>query len=1124
MQKFCELLCDAQQRWKKTIRIMKLTTGFILFAIFTASAVNTYSQNTRLNLNLKDATIVDIFREIERNSEFGFFFKSEEMNLEKRQSVSASNATIDEVLRKVLDDNYSYKILDKNIVVTKGSLEATIQGSRVSGKVTDSSGVPIPGASVVVKGTTTGVTTDNDGNFSLTLPADAKTLVFSFLGMRTQEITIANKTLINLVMQEEAIGLDEIVTIGYGTIKKRDLTGSVGSISKKDIGDRTASSVGALIQGKVAGVDVSRDKIRVRGVTSLNNTDPLVVIDGFQGVSMSSINTNDVESIEVLKDASSTAIYGARGANGVILITTKNGKTGPLKVNINAFTGFGTTPKRYDMLNASQYIDYAKDALTNAKMKITDRLNSAEVRKDVTNWQNEIFQVSKASEINVDLSGGSENSSFFVSYGYKKNNEVYIGPSQDNSTIRIKNLFKIKKWFKAGDDVSLSYNLSRGATNSATSAGNIPFMTALPYIGVLDPTNYWGYTRANRYTDLSDSENPVGIINLTHPTGTTLNYSANLWIEMVPFKGLTYRVQAGVSGFNNRSTLWNNKFEDSANTTHPSNYSEGYAYNFSPIVESYLTYTKQFGKHDFSAMIGNTWQNYATSGGIGIYGETFANETVKNVFQAQTKMIKNQDNAQFAYLSYFGRLNYQYNNRYLLTVNARRDGSPRFAPSNRWATFPSVALAWKMHEESFIKDLNIFDQLKLRASWGISGNDAIGDFKYLSQVWTNGVYYPLGNVEAPVQGATVSAPSSQSIKWESTESKSVGVDMAFLKNALSITTEYFVKNTNDILFAVPRAVSLGYGLGNPASAIVNAASVVNKGFELQVGYKNNIGSLKYSVNTNYTHVTNSVTSLGLGQPYLSGISRTAKGESIGYLFGHVAEGVFMSKAQLDAANEGAKAAAKAKNPAITDLALSKIYYQYSSTAPGDVKFKDVNGDGMVTDADRTKIGNSIPQHIFGFNINLEYKGFDFNTYFQGVAGNDIYYGNFKFLRGMERAVNAESWVLNRWRSEAEPGNGIVPRAIIGDPNGNNRFSSLQVYSGNYIKLKQMSIGYTFSEKLISKLKLSNLRVYATGYNLLTFTKYPGFDPEFANANLSRGEEMNNYPVARTISFGIQVGL
>ena len=997
MQKFCELLCDAQQRWKKTIRIMKLTTGFILFAMFTASAVNTYSQNTRLNLNLKDATIVDIFREIERNSEFGFFFKSEEMNLEKRQSVSASNATIDEVLKKVLDENYSYKILDKNIVVTKGSLEATVQGSRVSGKVTDSSGVPIPGASVVVKGTTTGVTTDNDGNFSLTLPADAKTLVFSFIGMRTQEINIANKTLINLVMQEEAIGLDEIVTIGYGTIKKRDLTGSVGSISKKDIGDRTASSVGALIQGKVAGVDVSRDKIRVRGVTSLNNTDPLVIIDGFQGMSMSSINPNDVESIEVLKDASSTAIYGARGANGVILITTKNGKTGPLKVNIHAFTGFGTTPKKYDMLNASQYIDYVKDALTNAKMTITDRLNSAEVRKDVTNWQNEIFQVSKSSEINVDLSGGSENSSFFVSYGYKKNNEVYIGPSQDNSTIRIKNLFKMKKWFKAGDDVSLSYNLSRGATNSATSAGNIPFMTALPYIGVLDPTNYWGYTRANRYTDLSDSENPVGIINLTHPTGTTLNYSANLWIEMVPVKGLTYRVQAGVSGLYNRSTLWNNKYDDSANTTHPSNYSESYAYNFSPIVESYLTYTKQFGKHDFSAMIGNTWQNYATSGGIGIYGETFANETVKNVFQAQTKMIKNQDNAQFAYLSYFGRLNYQYNNRYLLTVNARRDGSPRFAPSNRWATFPSVALAWKMHEESFIKDLNIFDQLKLRASWGISGNDAIGDFKYLSQVWTNGVYYPIGNVEAPVQGATVSAPSSQSIKWESTESKSIGVDMAFLKNSLSITTEYFVKNTNDILFAVPRAVSLGYGLGNPASAIVNAASVVNKGFELQVGYKNNIGSLKYSVNTNYTHVTNSVTSLGLGQPYLSGISRTAKGESIGYLFGHVAEGVFMSKAQLDAANEGAKVAAKAKNPAITDLALSKIYYQYSSTAPGDVKYKDVNGDGMVTDADRTKIGNSIPKHIFGFNINLEYKGFDFNTYFQGVAGNDIYYGNSKYM-------------------------------------------------------------------------------------------------------------------------------
>jgi len=1105
---------------------MKLTVLAILLSFLGSWASQGYSQTTRLSLEAKDLNIEDFFRKIEDQSEYRFFY-SGKIDVERTISGRFENKLITEVLDNVLKNtDIKYEMKGRQIILSplEPFLSVEQQKKLVSGIVTDSSGASLPGVSVVVKGTTSGVITGMDGKYSLPNVPENAILKFSFVGMKTQEVKVGAQTSINVVLAEEAIGIDEVVAVGYGTMKKRDLTGSVASVSKKDMGDRTVSGIGALIQGKVAGIDVSRDKIRVRGVTSLNNTDPLVIIDGFQGGSMSTINTNDIESVEVLKDASSTAIYGARGANGVILITTKNGKAGPLKVNINAFKGIGTTPKKLDMLNASQYIDYVKEALTNAKILPTDRLNSPEVRKDVTNWQDEIFQVSKSTEINVDLSGGSENSSFFVSLGYKKGNEIYIGPSYDNSTLRLKNLFKIKKWIKAGDDVALSYFITRGATSTTTVAGFIPFMTALPYMGIRDANNYWGYTRANRYTDLSDSENPVGIVNLTHPNGTSFTYMANLWFEVAPFNGLTYRVQAGVSGFYNRSTLWNDKYEDSANSTHPSNYSENYGYSISPIVESYLTYKKQFGEHDFSAMVGNTWQNYSTSGGIGIYGETFTNETVKNVFQAQTKMIKNQDNAQFAYLSYFGRLNYQYNNRYLLTVNVRRDGSPRFAPANRWANFPSVALAWKMNEEAFIKDLNIFDQLKLRTSWGISGNDAIGDFKYLSQVWTNGVYYPLGSVEAPVQGATVSAAASQSIKWESTISKSIGVDMSFLKNSLSLTAEYFVKNTNDILFAIPRAVSLGYGLGSPASAIVNAASVVNKGIELQVGYKNHFGLLKYAVNGNYTHLTNSVTSLGLGQPFLSGISRTAKGEPIGYLYGHVAEGVFMTQAQLDAANQGARAAAKAKNPAITDLALSKIYYQYSSTAPGDVKFKDINGDGMVTDNDRTKIGNSIPQHTFGLSINLEYKGFDFNTYFQGVAGNDIYYGNYKFLRGMNRAINADAWVLDRWKSEADPGNGIVPRAIIGDPSGNGRFSSLQVYSGDYIKLKQLSIGYTFPERLISKLKISNLRVYATGYNLLTFTKYPGYDPEFSNSNLFRGEEINNYPVARTISCGIQVGL
>ena len=1102
----------------KLVLIMKFTSLFLLLFVVQLSA-SVYSQQTRINVDFNQATLKEVIEKIEDQTNMSFFYSGDVLNVDRKVTLKSRSMLLDDVLLLVSKQTgLTLEILDDQILVKSGN--PVLQKKTVSGIVTDNEGMPLPGVTVVLKGTTHGTITDGDGNYSISNVTGEDVLVFSFVGMKAQEISADGKTIINVVMVEDAIGIEEVVAVGYGTMKKSDLTGSVGSVSHKDIGDRVVSDIGQLIQGKVAGVDVSKNKIRIRGVTTFNNTDPLIVIDGFMGESLSTVNPNDIESIEILKDASSTAIYGSRGANGVILVSTKNGKAGPLKVNINAFYGIDSPSKKLNMLNSNQYIDYAIDALTNANFPINDKFYSSDVRVDNTDWQDALTRTSPVAEFNVNFSGGSENSTFLVSLGYNHHESVVINPSYDEANIRIKNQFNIKKWLRAGENISLSYSYSKGALPSTLR----PYYLGVPYMQIRDENNYWGYSVTDR--DLSgDAQNAYASAQLSHPKTNTISYQTNLWAEIEPFKGLVYRIQAGVTGSSSRYTSWNDQYQDNNGTTILNNYAEKSSYGIYPIIESYLTYSNTFGNHEFKVMVGNTWQDYARSGGIGIYGEDFSLSTVKNVFQAKTKSILNQDYIKYARLSYFGRLNYQYNNRYLLTVNLRRDSSPRFAPHNRWGTFPSVALAWKMSEEDFIKNLNLFDILKLRTSWGISGNDAIGDFRYSSQVWTSGVYTAVGESQTAVQGATVLLDASQDIKWESTKSTAVGVDMAFLKNSLSITSEYFIKNTNDILFAVPRATSLGYGTTVPGNAIVNAASCENKGFELQVGYKNKIGELFYSVNANYTNVTNKVTSLGEGQPYLDGFNRTELGYPIGYLYGYVAQGIYMTQAELDAANQSARDIALAANPDLMPADLAKIFYQNSTTAPGDVKFEDLDGDGIVTGEDRTMIGNSIPKHIYGFSIDLNYKGFDLNADFQGVAGNDIYTARYISTRGMSRLLNQETWILDRWRSEADPGNGIVPRAIIGDPNGNwSNPSTLFVSSGDYLKLKQLSIGYTFPERMTSKMGLTNLRIYTSGYNLLTLTKYQWFDPEISTSNLSRAQDYSDYPSTRTISLGIQVGL
>lgn len=1113
----------------KTLFVMRLTAVLLIAACLQVSA-NGNAQN--ISISQRQTTLEKVFKEIHRQAGYQFFYQDELFRQAKKFDISVKNASIGQVLDLCFKDQpFDYVIEDKIISFRKKAPPTVVLTAvalpvdtvrEISGKITNEKGEPVSSATITVPGTGISMAASSTGTFTIRVPENKNELVITSIGYEETRVIIGRSTTLVIVMKEKTTASDDIVVIGYGVTKKSDLTGSVATVNVKDAGDRQTPDIATLLQGKVTGVEVNAGSIRIRGVTSFNNTDPLVVIDGFLGGNLSTINPNDIESMEVLKDASSTAIYGSRGANGVILVNTKSGKAIPLKVNININSGIATTVKRLNVLNATQYIDYVQEGLINAGQTIPDKLKTPGVRQDITNWQDEVLKTGHSNSIDVNLSGGTNKATFYVSLGYKHFDDIIIGPKYDQVAIRIKNDFKLKKWLKVGSNLAFTYRMSKGSAPADVTS----MLTMPPYIPVLDSNNYWGYGSIVRATDLGDNGNPVASSRLAHPESNNLEYMANIYADITFFKGLVYHIQTGVTGAFNRFVRWDDKFNDPQGQTVDNKHINSTTYYMDPILESYLTYTRDIGKHAFSLMAGNTWQNFSQFGGITIQGQNYANTDVRNVFSAANSSITNEYTGTYAYESYFGRLNYQFNNKYLLTVNARRDGSPRFAPQHRWGTFPSVAVAWKMHEEKFIDDLNIFDQLKLRASWGISGNDAIGNFRYISQVWTNGVYYPLGTTPALNQGATIKDDASQGIKWESTTSKTLGLDMAFLRNKLTVTAEYFIKNSNDILFAVPRPTSLGYGLFvTGGDAIVNAASCVNKGFELQVGYRNKIGALNYSLDANYTHVNNNVTSLGLGQPYLDNMSRTDIDHPIGYFYGYVADGIFQKQADLNAANESARAAALKADPSLTPAQLSQIYYQLPATSAGDVRFRDLNGDGKISDdKDRTMIGNSIPKHYYGLSVYMDYKGFDLNVFFQGIAGSQLFYNGYQNTRGMLAVKNQETYVLDRWKSEQEPGNGIVPRAILGDPAQNIRNSTLQVESGAYFKLRQLSIGYNLPERSNTKAGFAKCRIYASASNVFTITKYTGYDPEYGGSNLNRGVQWLNFPPARSFSVGLQLGL
>ncbi|BBE16328.1 TonB family protein [Aquipluma nitroreducens] len=1062
-----------------------------------------------------------------------------------------------EILEDILKGtDISYKIDGRLIALSKNDEISSVnqQQKSISGKVTDSSGASLPGVSVVVKGTTNGTITDSNGIYSISKIPENATLQFSFVGMSLQEVKVEAQTTINIVLQEETIGVDEVVVVGYGAQKKSDLTASISSLNTKDLPRSASLSVNNMIQGRVAGVDITSASgmpgagvsIKIRGVSTINNSEPLYVIDGVQFTNgsgtnfntLSMINPSDIEHIEILKDASAAAIYGANGANGVILITTKRGVAGKPKVNFKAQYGVASTPRKLDLLNASDYVDLLVEQQTAAypTSSLTSIVGSTVLNYDYsrvtrTDWQDELFKNASLYEADFSIRGGSETSNVFFSLGYSSSEPIVYGGDFARYTMRLASDFKIGKRIKIGENINFSYVNRDENVGSITSALIMP-----PYVPVYDSNNWWGYGNCNNVNDNNNAGNPITAVAYNDNTNKNLMVFGNIYGSVELMKGLTYYTSLGINTSYGHTGTFQKKYEN-GNLTYSNQYTETYSWGINPMLEQTLTYVRSIGKHNITLLGGMSISRWGKSRSASIYAQNYPNEELTNVKLAGTSTVSSESVGESAGLSYFSRLNYSFLNKYLLTAIVRADASASFAPSNRWGKFPALSVAWKMTEEKFVKDnLPAFNNLKLRLGWGKNGNSNIGSFQYTSYTHNQGVAYPVGTStsETWLTGTTIKALASPDIRWEEATTKNIGLDMGFFKNRLSLTVDYFDKTTDDILVTVPTSPSMGLGLaggGSGGSRVANAASATNKGIEFATSYAGNIGEVKYNISANLSYVTNKVTGLGdgvaiQGTTYQgqAAITLTDIGHPIGSFYGYKVDKVYAGKSEIDTDNANAVSLSKG----------SINYYQSNLTAAGDIRFKDLDGNGYVDTKDRTYIGNPIPKYSYGFAIDLSYKNFDFSTSFSGVQDVDIYSAYYTwYLEGMRITENHSSAVLNRWTTTNTNTN--MPRAISGDPNNNMRTSDRYVCDGSYLKMRNISVGYTLPANILRRIKLdpgSNLKVYLSGQNLLTFTKYKkGYDPEISsydpgNANsynLNRGIDVGLVPNPKTVMIGLELG-
>jgi TonB-dependent starch-binding outer membrane protein SusC len=1008
------------------------------------------------------------------------------------------------------------------VLLTVLSLQLQAQSLAISGKVTDEQGAPMPGVNVIVKGTTNGTTTDVEGQYKLTVNDANSTLVFSFIGYVSDEVLVNGQTVLNISMAPDILSLSEVVVVGYGTQKRSSLVGSIGSVTSKELTELPVPSMEQAIQGRVAGVVVTNNGapgeapiVRIRGINSINYaSNPLYVVDGIPEVGNFNIfDSKDIESVEVLKDASSAAIYGSRASAGVVLITTKKGSSdGKVHVNLDSYYGVQSAWKKLDLLNTNQFIQYGTALLSNAGAALPGTFSALDnpiyagstqtFAKTNTNWQDELFQSAGIAQHHLSLSGNTEKSKYFASVGYFNQDGIMKGTGFERYNVRFNSEHKISKRVTFGQTLLVATGFQKQEQNAGGRSQIQNTIRMLPYLPVLNPNNVGGYGGATG-ADGSDPQNPVRAALQDISQTTNIRALGTLYLNVNITNWLTYRFNLGVDFNTQRQYTYQPIYSEGFNGRSNANLADNRSNYFSPVYTNQLTFDKAYGKHVINAtgVIEYQERNISNLGASG----TASNNNVKELNGLSNQSFSGT-RAEYSIFSYVGRVNYEYANRYLLSASIRRDGSSNFAPGYKFGNFPSVGLGWRISEERFMKSIASISEMKLRASYGSLGFLGVGFYPYQTSLSTS-TNAVLGGGRA--LGAYYDVLGNKGLTWEITDMTSVGLDVGLFNNKLTFSVEYYNRKTDNLILSVQPAASSG--VSNPTLA--NVGKMTNSGFEFQGGYKDFSNQLKWSANANIGFVKNEVTALATPKSSIEtggsadfggfNITRTEAGHAVQSFYGWQTDGLFQTAS--DVANSAAQPNAK----------------------PGDIRFKDVKGDGQIDSDDRVYLGSFLPNYTFGINLSANYKNWDFAAFFQGVQGNKIFNGTKVIEQGMLRLFNASTDVLRAW-TPANP-NTDVPRAVNSDPNNNSRTSNRFIEDGSYLRLKNLSIGYSIPTEALQKFSnnaLTKFRVYFAAQNLLTFTNYTGYDPEIGsrfNSSLTQGIDYGQFPQARTIMIGVQVG-
>ncbi len=1008
---------------------------------------------------------------------------------------------------------YAGVTVDLNTNTETGIMNGAQQQQTVKGIVKGPDGLPVIAANISQKGTNNATITDLYGNFTLNITGQHPVLVISYIGYVTTEVNVSGRAFIEVVLQEDVEALDEVVVVGYGTMRKKDVTGAVSSVRTEDITKNTTSNVMQAIAGKMSGVQVVQNSgtpggdvsILIRGVGTINDASPLYVIDGVPvSGGMWYLNPNDVESIDVLKDASATAIYGSRGANGVVMVTTKQAQEGHTEINFDYSYGIQHTAKTYDMLNASQYAALHNEMRTNAgpEYSLNPAFSDPESLGTGTDWMDAIFRTAPMQKVNLSMLGGNQKISHATSLGYYTQDGIMKNSSYNRLSLQSNISSKIVS------NVTVRANVNLSAENRRTQPVSTVIQNAmriLPSIPIQDENGEYAGPTGNAEWN-GNALNPVAIINEQNYRMKGFRMLSNISLEWEIIKGLKFKTTGGAELGYDYNNSYIPKYKWGMNESKNTMQTVSSAYEQLYLWDNTLNYDKSFGKHRINAMVGTSYQEYKKES-VSASGSGRASELTTELDNATKATDVGGNSLRWALMSYMARLHYSYDDRYLVTATFRADGSSKFGKDNRFGYFPSFAAAWNIGNESFMQSVKPISQLKLRVGYGQTGNQNIGAYAFADKLSVNGVYNFGSQRGFESNLVNLIYPyllSNPSVKWEAVEQYNVGVDIGFLKNRIVANLDFYVKNTRDMLTKKPVPQTSGTSLEQADWPPVNIGKVLNRGFEFTINTKNFVGEFKWETNLNMSFNHNEVVSIG-GPEILNGVSLIREGQPINSFYGYKLGGVYQT---LDEVFTG---------PVMENRAADKASHNpYKNTSPGDMWFVDVDGNGETNDLDRTVIGNPSPDCIFGFNNTFSYKNFDLSIFFQGALGNQVWNGVRASHESMNSTYNQLASTLERWTGEGTSSS--MPRAIYADPNNNSRASTRWLENGSYAKLKNLTFGYTLPENWTNRAKVKALRLYVSFDNLCTITNYSGLDPEVGLSGLDYGV----YPSARTYMFGVSV--